>query len=1367
MRRSSLDQLDIAISREVQSKYDNIQEVADNMETITTVADNLPELGTLADDIDQAETDIAAIEVIIAAGGLQGDQGVQGNTGATGVGGGAGIQGSAGLDGASIDRIARHSTTHWAGHFSQPGQTDTYSVMGIDPQTEEEEIISFFSVTNGQDGDMAASTYDTNSNGIVDNSEKVGGKTLAIIESERASEITAAGLALGTNYSVANHTAKNALTALTVPDKVFVTDDGDGKWAQYIVTAITDGDGDTSTYEVIMDEDIYLNANTAASIKTTYESNTDTNAFTNAEQTKVGHIAVTQAVDLDDLETRRLQRYDTGIITGGTPALNTDTTKIDIAAVTYLIQGIRYTYAGITALAPSFGVGETARHIGLGVSGLVEQSNGFTNEQKQTILPICRVQVVQGQSGPGSTLLTPLHIHFNIGESGYLQRIWHEEAIGALYYSGGIISENATPLQIDESAGIFYNAQRERLVVSGTSGIQAKKVYQVATAWVVGTATTLVVDTAQYNNGTDLTNISNNKWVSHTLLKGPKEDDQFFFVYSEAEYGSQAEAEAAPTSYGVFQNQAASNLFDVAKIVVQEGATNIDQIVDKRPFIGGNVGTTLGTSNLQQTYDNSADPEILTDTVRGALTVKRGTAADTDNILEGLNGAGTPIFAVQGDGEVDVKDITPSDTLNTTATKVVTAINEVHDEIDAHLTDSTAAHLASVIGITKIGSATYDSVQQVHDTFHSSGVVDGGIINDAGSGNITVNSGSGYIRPTNSDVSVLYAFDWAALGSTTIPLDTSRYVGIEYNAGSPQAVVRTSYNWNFNTDFPLGTVNNEDGTLHIISAPHDMGDHASLMIQRLNQTMGIRRDDGTGGLILGETGTRNITMSAGALWQGLKRFPVSAVNTSGADRFDAYYGSFTKVAAQSQWDNTQYDNAGSLATLSSNKYGVHWFYMELDGEVIALYGTAQYNSSSAAEASSPPASLPGRLTDHAVLIAQLVFKKDETAALEINSAFASTFSAQAAADHINLSNIGTKTHAELEAEKANLASPTFTGIPAAPTPAVDTNTTQIATTAFVNDVKDIAQNASFKNLLINGNCRISQRGDYTSATTATTANYYLDRWEALFSVVTGVTVQQTSTPARPTKLKMAVGASGGGTGTLGSRQTIEEFTRYKSKQVTFSALVQSDNANARVFIEDSLGYVSSSAHTGGESEELLTVTHTIDVTTTFLKVYVGIGTSSNGAVAIANSDYIEFTQAQLEVGSVATDFEMRPYGVELDLCQRYCESFPDYDFAASGLGIVGFGFAYTTTGAAISIPMKTKRDISSLSLTVTNPTNYKLIDQVNPSTAVTAMTIWAETTAKHLVVTVTVASGLTQYRNYMLTGNGTDGDSNIVIEAEL
>lgn len=48
------------------------------------------------------------------------------------------------------------------------------------------------------------------------------------------------------------------------------------------------------------------------------------------------------------------------------------------------------------------------------------------------------------------------------------------------------------------------------------------------------------------------------------------------------------------------------------------------------------------------------------------------------------------------------------------------------------------------------------------------------------------------------------------------------------------------------------------------------------------------------------------------------------------------------------------------------------------------------------------------------------------------------------------SHATTKTYVDTaDALKANLASPTFTGTPAAPTAAVDTNTTQLATTAFV------------------------------------------------------------------------------------------------------------------------------------------------------------------------------------------------------------------------------------------------------------------------------------------------------------------------------
>jgi hypothetical protein len=103
-------------------------------------------------------------------------------------------------------------------------------------------------------------------------------------------------------YSVASLTARGALTGLKVSDRVFVTNDGDSKWALYIVTAVTDGKGSTSTYTKVADEDLFTNALSKEAVKSAYESNANTNVFTDAEKTKVGHITVTQAVNLDTIE---------------------------------------------------------------------------------------------------------------------------------------------------------------------------------------------------------------------------------------------------------------------------------------------------------------------------------------------------------------------------------------------------------------------------------------------------------------------------------------------------------------------------------------------------------------------------------------------------------------------------------------------------------------------------------------------------------------------------------------------------------------------------------------------------------------------------------------------------------------------------------------------------------------------------------------------------------------------------------------------------------------------------------------------------------------------------------------------------------
>ena len=70
---------------------------------------------------------------------------------------------------------------------------------------------------------------------------------------------------------------------------------------------------------------------------------------------------------------------------------------------------------------------------------------------------------------------------------------------------------------------------------------------------------------------------------------------------------------------------------------------------------------------------------------------------------------------------------------------------------------------------------------------------------------------------------------------------------------------------------------------------------------------------------------------------------------------------------------------------------------------------------------------------------------------------------------------------DLETRKATISSPTLTGTPAAPTATTNTNTTQIATTAFVNSsIDSVLNSTTTKNISISGNAGTVTNGVYTN-----------------------------------------------------------------------------------------------------------------------------------------------------------------------------------------------------------------------------------------------------------------------------------------------
>jgi len=330
-------------------------------------------------------------------------------------------------------------------------------------------------------------------------------------------------------------------------------------------------------------------------------------------------------------------------------------------------------------------------------------------------------------------------------------------------------------------------------------------------------------------------------------------------------------------------------------------------------------------------------------------------------------------------------------------------------------------HLSDDVLLPQVGSvAGGRTLTRDFTTRGSSGVIDGTLtyVTAAGATSIDVAAGEGYVRATNDQQGDLKFITWSASLGISIPSpaagqETTRFVGVEYNSGSPQVTVRTTFNWNWYTDFPLARVSYDGVTLRILNAYAHTEDTANLTRKYLRLNFPFHREDppeGSGGLILGESGTRNLTMSAGNLWHGFNVYTLSAIDTSVSGNFDTHYqrsgGGFNTTHGVTQWPNDKYDDgSGTLVTMTNNRYACLWVYIDAsDNELDVIYGRAQYTTLAQAEEEGIPTT-PDHLTYHGRLIGRIIFQKSAATATVIESAFENVFSAASVNNHNQLSGL--------------------------------------------------------------------------------------------------------------------------------------------------------------------------------------------------------------------------------------------------------------------------------------------------------------------------------------------------------------------------
>lgn len=328
-------------------------------------------------------------------------------------------------------------------------------------------------------------------------------------------------------------------------------------------------------------------------------------------------------------------------------------------------------------------------------------------------------------------------------------------------------------------------------------------------------------------------------------------------------------------------------------------------------------------------------------------------------------------------------------------------------------------HTTSEIDIPILSTSTNKDLETFMTLKMSAGRFTGGAVSDAGSGNVLVAKGTGLLRVSNSDTARLISIDWPAV-TLAIPTNSVRHVFVEYNSGTPRAVLSATDDPNLHDEFPLASiVREEDTTLHLENDPEDINNVIGHILRRFYKTRPLERDERLGGLIIGESGDsdRFMTLSGGGLFERSNEFLITDKDTDpngGADTLSTYFatapGVFTRTDGVTAWPFTQYNDGSGLVTMTNNRFAVLWFYIEEDDNYLMRYGTAQYTSEAMAETEIEPSDQPNRIKEHAKLTGRLIFKKSTTPAESLESAFGAVFAGAIVTNHKDLAGLELDNH---------------------------------------------------------------------------------------------------------------------------------------------------------------------------------------------------------------------------------------------------------------------------------------------------------------------------------------------------------------------
>ena len=351
-----------------------------------------------------------------------------------------------------------------------------------------------------------------------------------------------------------------------------------------------------------------------------------------------------------------------------------------------------------------------------------------------------------------------------------------------------------------------------------------------------------------------------------------------------------------------------------------------------------------------------------------------------------------------------------------------------------------------------------------------------------------------------------------------------------------------------------------------------------------------------------------------------------------------------------------------------------------------------------------------------------------------------------------------------------------------------------------------AQYTGFKNRIINGDMRIDQRNAGAAVSTAiTSAPYSVDRWLIYGTQAAKFTCQQNQgsvTP--PAGFTNYLGTTSSSAYSVTSTDIFEIQQRIEGYNIadlawgTASAATVTLSFWVRSSLTGTFGgslgngsrsypftYTINSANTweketitiAGDTSGTWAATTASGIAVTFS---LGSGSTFNGtagawaagnllsatgatSVVGTNGATFYITGVQLEKGSTATSFDYRPYGTELDLCQRYCQRID-----SSANVYAPYGMIYVDTSSVVYSIMSLCTPMrGTISLTTTGTASNYAVAIGSVITACNAVPSFNNNSQNSVSVVATVAgTPLTVGRAGALVSNNTTA-SYLIFTSEL